>query len=77
MENIDLSDNTQKKEENDVKDVLVIASKIKSYIRTKSGMNTSNSIVEAISEKVKILCDSAIENAKHDGRKTVMDRDIR
>lgn len=60
----------------ETKEVLVVASKLKNYIRTHSGMNTSASVMDAISEKVRKLCDQAIENAKRDGRKTVMDRDF-
>lgn len=57
-------------------EVLIVASKLKNYIRAKSGMNTSASVIEALSAKVRQLCDQAIENAKQDGRKTVMDRDF-
>lgn len=57
-------------------EVLVVASKLKNYIRTKSGMNTSGAVMEALSGKIRQLCDQAIENAKQDGRKTVMDRDF-
>ena len=57
-------------------EVLVVASKIKTYIREKSGMNTSAAVMEAISNKVRSLCDAAIDSAKSDGRKTVMDRDV-
>ena len=57
-------------------EVLVVASKLKNYIRAKSTMNTSASVMPRISEKVRALCDQAIENAKAEGRKTVMDRDF-
>ena len=57
-------------------EVLVVASKIKNYIRSKSGMNTSAAVMEALSGKIRGLCDQAIETAKSDGRKTVMDRDF-
>jgi histone H3/H4 len=57
-------------------EVIVVASKIKAYIRAKSTMNTSAAVMNALSDKVRILCDQAIENAKKDGRKTVMDRDF-
>ena len=39
-------------------------------------MNTSGAVVEILSEKVRQMCDRAIEAAKSDGRKTVMDRDF-
>ena len=57
-------------------EVLVVASKVKAYIRGNSDMNTSATVLEALSKRVRQICDTAIENAKKDGRKTVMDRDI-
>lgn len=57
-------------------EVLVVASKLKAYIRARSGMNTSGNVMEALSDKIRALCDQAIENARSDGRKTVMDRDF-
>lgn len=57
--------------------VLVVASKVKAYIKEKSGMATSASIMEALSKVVERECDKAIENAQNDKRKTVMDRDVR
>lgn len=62
--------------EGEGKEVLIVASKLKNYIRNKSGLNTSSAVLEALSEKVRGLCDQAIESAKRDGRKTVMDRDF-
>jgi histone H3/H4 len=58
------------------KEVLVVVSKVKTYIRTKSGMNTSDAVTEALSELVRSTCDQAVERAKSEGRKTVMARDI-
>ena len=57
-------------------EVLVVASKLKNYIREKSGMNTSAAVMPVLSERVRALCNQAIEKAKQDGRKTVMDRDF-
>ncbi len=57
-------------------EVLVVASKLKNYIRSTSGMNTSSAVMDALSNKIRQLCDQAIETAKSDGRKTVMDRDF-
>lgn len=57
-------------------EVLVVVSKLKKYIKDKSGMNTSGSVAERLSAKIRELCDQAIETAQGDGRKTVMDRDF-
>ncbi|MBI2066756.1 MAG: hypothetical protein HY539_03395 [Deltaproteobacteria bacterium] len=57
-------------------DLLVVASKIKQYIRDKSQMSTSASTLGVLSEAIKKLCDEAIVKAQADGRKTVMDRDF-
>ena len=57
-------------------EVLVVASKIKSYIKEKGGMNTSGTVAEELSKRVTIMLEKAMENAKQDGRKTVMDRDV-
>ncbi len=61
---------------NTEKEVLIVASKLKNYIRSKSEMNTSAAVTDVLSDKIRELCDQAIENAKRDGRKTVMDRDF-
>jgi histone H3/H4 len=58
------------------KEILVVASKLKGYIRETSGMSTSANVLDRLSDMMRTLCDRAIENAKRDGRKTVMDRDF-
>jgi len=57
-------------------EVLIVASKVKAYIKAKSGFNTSASVLEALSSIVERECNKAIEKAKADKRKTVMDRDF-
>jgi histone H3/H4 len=57
-------------------ETLVVASKLKNYIKAKSQMNTSAAVMPVLSEKLRQMCDQAIENAKREGRKTVMDRDF-
>ncbi len=59
------------------KDVLIIASRLKEYILARGEMNTSQSVMDILSEKVRRLCDDAIDKARQDGRKTVMDRDFK
>ncbi len=61
---------------NSEKGVLVVASKLKKYIRSSSGMSTSANVAPALSDIIRNLCDQAVENAKADRRKTVMDRDF-
>jgi histone H3/H4 len=58
------------------KEILLVVSKVKKYIRSVSGMNTAGSVAPALSDIIRHLCDQAIEKAKADGRKTVMDRDF-
>lgn len=60
----------------DSKEVLIVASKLKKFIKEQAGMNTSAGVLEILSARVRDLCAQAIENAKNDGRKTVKDRDF-
>jgi hypothetical protein len=57
-------------------DVLVVASKLKAYVRARSGMNTSDSVMDALSQIIRREVDRAIEHARTEGRRTVMDRDF-
>jgi histone H3/H4 len=57
-------------------EVLVVASKLKNYIKTKSGMKTSGSVLEVLSDRIRTMCDEAVATAERDGRKTVLDRDF-
>ena len=59
------------------RDILIVASKLKDYIRAKSDMNTSASVMDVLSEIVRSRCDEAIESARREGRKTVLDRDFK
>ncbi len=57
-------------------DVLIVVSKLKKYIRDRSGMNTSDAVADLLAEHVRSVCDEAIRAAARDGRKTVLDRDV-
>lgn len=57
-------------------EVLVVASKVKKMIKDKSGMNTSASVMDALTKVIERECQRAIDNAQSDKRKTVMDRDF-
>jgi histone H3/H4 len=39
-------------------------------------MNTSDGVMDVLSDIVRELCDGAIRKAAQEGRKTVMDRDF-
>jgi hypothetical protein len=58
------------------REVLIVVSKLKGYVRARSGMNTSDNVVDALSDHLRRLCDRAVANAERDGRRTVMDRDF-
>jgi len=57
-------------------DVLIVVSKMKKYIRDRSGMNISDAVANALGDHVRTVCDEAIRAAARDGRKTVLDRDV-
>ncbi|MGE3974383.1 MAG: hypothetical protein AB7F59_07660 [Bdellovibrionales bacterium] len=59
------------------REVLIVASKLKDYIRLKSEMNTSASVMDVLSDIVRMKCDEAIDRARREGRKTVLDRDFK
>jgi hypothetical protein len=58
------------------RDVLIVVSKLKKYIKDRSGMNCSDAVAEVLSDHVRALCDDSIRAAGRDERKTVLDRDV-
>jgi hypothetical protein len=58
------------------REILIVVSKMKKYIKDRSGMNTSDSVAEMLSDHVRAICDDAIRAAARDERKTVLDRDV-
>jgi histone H3/H4 len=64
---------TNQVEENEI---LIVASKLKQYIKDKHDMNTSANVMEILSRHVRRLSDRATDKARSEGRKTVMDRDF-
>jgi hypothetical protein len=58
------------------KDVLIIASRLKDYIQARAEMNTSASVMDVLSDHIRVVADRAIDQAKAEGRKTVLDRDF-
>ena len=57
-------------------EVLVVISKMKEYIRWKSGFSTSDRVAGPLSNILRKACDEAIAAAERDERKTVLDRDV-
>lgn len=60
----------------EVADILIVASKLKQYVKDKHDMNTSANVMEILSHHVRRLTDRATEKARSEGRKTLMDRDF-
>ncbi|WP_217909828.1 hypothetical protein [Pseudenhygromyxa sp. WMMC2535] len=58
------------------RDTLVVAKALKAYVAAASGLRTSDAVMDVLSDKLRDICDRAIERAKADGRKTVLDRDF-
>ena len=58
------------------KEVLVVISKMKQYVKDRADMNTSGDVADILSEIIRHACDDAIDQAKADGRKTLMARDF-
>lgn len=58
------------------REVLIVVSKMKKYIKDRSGFNCSDAVAEFLSDHVRAICDDAIRAAAKDERKTVLDRDV-
>jgi hypothetical protein len=58
------------------RDMMIVVSKLKKYIKDRSGMNCSDAVAEVLSDHVRVLCDDSIRAAGRDERKTVLDRDV-
>ena len=57
-------------------EILVVVSKLKNYIKERSGMNTSADVMPVLSNLLREKAEGAIMKARRDGRKTVMGRDF-
>lgn len=57
-------------------DILVVASKLKTYVREVAGFNTSDRVMLVLSDVLRKLCDQAIGNARRAGRDIVESRDL-
>lgn len=57
-------------------EVLIIASRLKDYIREQADFNTSADVMEVLSDWVREATRDAIAHARSEGRRTVMARDF-
>ena len=57
-------------------EVLIVASRLKEYIRASVGYKTSERVLGPLSDIVREVADEAVRNARADGRMTVLDRDV-
>jgi histone H3/H4 len=57
-------------------EMLIVQSKLKSFIKDKSQFSTSASYLEVLNQDIHQSIKDAIEHAKKNGRKTVMGRDF-
>ena len=58
------------------RDILIVVSKLKKYIKDRSNMNCSDAVAEVLSDHVRAIADESIRAAGRDERKTVLDRDV-
>ena len=59
-----------------IEESLVVTSKVKKLIKDEFGLSTSSAAIDQLTNRVQTICKNAIESAKQDKRKTVMDRDF-
>ena len=57
-------------------EILVVASRLKAYVKAKSGFNTSDRVLPVLSKALRMICDEAIQEARRAERLTVMGRDV-
>ena len=70
------SGNSPINQDNYPMEVLVISSRLKSYVKEKHGFNTAANVLERLSTMIRLEVDQAVEVARSEGRKTLMDRDF-
>jgi hypothetical protein len=58
------------------RDMLVVVSKMKKYIKDRSGMSCADAVADVLSEHLRAICDESIRAAARNERKTVLERDV-
>jgi len=59
------------------KETLIVVSRLKKYVNGRSGLKTSDGVMDVLSEIVRDVMDEAIHRAAAAGRSTVLDRDVK
>ncbi len=57
------------------KDTLIVASKVKNYVRSKKMMTSTDAVI-ALSEKIYCMLDHAMERCKANKRSTIKPHDL-
>jgi histone H3/H4 len=60
----------------EIGEILVVASKIKAYIKTNSDLSTSKQVMEQLTVRIQKTIEVAAQKATEAKRKTIMDRDL-
>lgn len=58
------------------KETLIVVSKMKNFVKESTDMNTSGDVADVLSDYVRELIIQASDNARAEGRKTLMGRDF-
>ena len=58
-------------------EVLVVVSKLKSFVKDISGLNTSADVIPILSDTLREEVKKAVQNAHREGRKTLMGKDFK
>ncbi len=58
------------------RDMLVVVSKLKKYIKDRSGFSCADAVSDVLSEHLRAIADEAIRAAGRAERKTVLERDV-
>ena len=59
-----------------MKDLLVVVSKTKQYVRKSADLQTSAEVIDVLSQHLENILNKSAELAKKDKRKTLMARDV-
>lgn len=59
------------------KRIMVTAKYVKQYLKENHGLSTSKKFIELLSDKIIPVLDISALNAKEDGRKTILERDLK